>query len=316
MANEFVHASQGSILTQAEFEAVGLHVLNSQARGDMVYASSASQLSRLAVGAANAFLQSDGTDPVWRTSLVIGGAINFNSQNMTNVDIDSGTISTVTLDGTVTTNNQYFDAGSGDFNIVTASDWRGLRLQNNVSGSGAFRMYAYINSSSPAGGDSLLSIMGKGKSDTAADVEYSEIRLQIEDATNGNHAGKMEFHNHLSGSDNLAMRLSGAGGLGVDADIGTGDDPVALFDDYDDAVILQQSIQQRNADLLADMGIYERKDSGSGYLMNIQPMIRLLAGGIYQTRDRIDRVMDIIAAEFPEVGKRLEERGLLISRGG
>ena len=47
MANEFRHGSVGTELTQAEWEAVGTHILNSQATGDIIYASSSSQLSRL-----------------------------------------------------------------------------------------------------------------------------------------------------------------------------------------------------------------------------------------------------------------------------
>ncbi len=68
MANEFKHKSVGTELTQTEFEAVGGHVLDSQARGDIIYASSTTQLSRLAVGGAGAVLTSDGTDPVWDTT--------------------------------------------------------------------------------------------------------------------------------------------------------------------------------------------------------------------------------------------------------
>ena len=68
MANEFKHLSVGSEITQAEYEAVGGHVLDSQARGDIIYASSTTQLSRLGVGGAGAVLTSDGTDPVWDTT--------------------------------------------------------------------------------------------------------------------------------------------------------------------------------------------------------------------------------------------------------
>ena len=68
MANEFKHKSVGTELTQTEFEAVGGHVLDSQARGDIIYASSTTQLSRLAVGGAGAVLTSDGTAPVWDTT--------------------------------------------------------------------------------------------------------------------------------------------------------------------------------------------------------------------------------------------------------
>lgn len=65
MANELVHGSQGTVLTQAEFEAVGLHVCNSQATGDLIYASSATQLSRLGIGATNTVLTVIGGVPAW-----------------------------------------------------------------------------------------------------------------------------------------------------------------------------------------------------------------------------------------------------------
>jgi len=65
MANEFKHVSVGTELTQTEYESIGGHVFDSQARGDIPYASSTTQLSRLAVGGAGAVLTSDGTDPVW-----------------------------------------------------------------------------------------------------------------------------------------------------------------------------------------------------------------------------------------------------------
>ena len=75
MANEMVHASQGTELSQAEFEGVGLHVFNSQATGDVVYASSSSQLTRLAKGADNTFFQMGGSNiPEWVQDITMAGA--------------------------------------------------------------------------------------------------------------------------------------------------------------------------------------------------------------------------------------------------
>jgi len=71
MANELVHATVGTTMTQLEFEAVGLHVLNSQATGDLIYASSASQLTRLGIGSTNAFLVVTGGIPAWSTEPVV-----------------------------------------------------------------------------------------------------------------------------------------------------------------------------------------------------------------------------------------------------
>lgn len=52
MANEFKHKTVGTELTQTEWEAIGAHVLNSQATDDLIVAVSATQLSRLAVAAS------------------------------------------------------------------------------------------------------------------------------------------------------------------------------------------------------------------------------------------------------------------------
>ena len=68
MANEFKHVTVGTEITQAEYESITGHAFDSQARGDLAYASSSSQLSRLAIGGAGAVLTSDGTDPVWDTT--------------------------------------------------------------------------------------------------------------------------------------------------------------------------------------------------------------------------------------------------------
>jgi len=68
MANELVHGSVGTELTQAEWEGVGTHVFNSQATGDIVYASSATQLSRLAKGTDTHVLILSSGIPAWSTS--------------------------------------------------------------------------------------------------------------------------------------------------------------------------------------------------------------------------------------------------------
>ena len=68
MANEFKHDSVGTQLTQAEWEAVGGHVFDSQATGDIVYASSTSQLSRLGIGSTGAVLTVTGGIPAWDTT--------------------------------------------------------------------------------------------------------------------------------------------------------------------------------------------------------------------------------------------------------
>ena len=67
MANELKHISVGTQLTQAEYELITGHQFDAQAIGDLLYASSATQLRRLAVGSAGQFLWVTGGIPAWRT---------------------------------------------------------------------------------------------------------------------------------------------------------------------------------------------------------------------------------------------------------
>ena len=68
MANELKHETVGSQLSQTEWEAVGAHVFNSQATGDIVYASSSTQLTRLGIGSTGAVLTVTGGIPAWDTT--------------------------------------------------------------------------------------------------------------------------------------------------------------------------------------------------------------------------------------------------------
>jgi len=72
MANEFIHGSVGTELTQGEWEGIGTHVFNSQATGDVVYASSATQLTRLGIGSTNEVLTVIGGIPDWVAITAVG----------------------------------------------------------------------------------------------------------------------------------------------------------------------------------------------------------------------------------------------------
>lgn len=65
MANEFKHASVGTELTQAEFEAIGGHVFDGQAAGDILYAADGSQLVRLPKGTDGNVLYLASGLPAW-----------------------------------------------------------------------------------------------------------------------------------------------------------------------------------------------------------------------------------------------------------
>jgi len=65
MANEFKHKSVGTSLTQEEFEGTSSHGFDGQQSGDLLYASSSEQLSRLPAGSTGQTLVIAGGVPAW-----------------------------------------------------------------------------------------------------------------------------------------------------------------------------------------------------------------------------------------------------------
>jgi hypothetical protein len=68
MANEFKHKVVGSELSQTEYESTAGHVFDSQATGDILYATNSTQLSRLGIGSTGAVLTVTGGIPAWDTT--------------------------------------------------------------------------------------------------------------------------------------------------------------------------------------------------------------------------------------------------------
>ena len=107
MANEFKHTDVGGGLTEAEYDSVTGHQFDSQATGDIMYATSSSQLSRLGVGATGAVLTVTGGIPAWDTTWtptghVIPGtdaAYDLGSSTLGFNDLHLGSGGVVNLDG-------------------------------------------------------------------------------------------------------------------------------------------------------------------------------------------------------------------------
>ena len=96
MANEFKHTSVGSQLSQTEYEAVGGHVLDSQAAGDIIYASTTSQLSRLGIGTAGKVLMtnSGASAPEWSAAItgvtsILATDIKIGEDDQTKIDFET-----------------------------------------------------------------------------------------------------------------------------------------------------------------------------------------------------------------------------------
>lgn len=124
MANEFRHGSVGTDLSQAEWESITGHSFDAQATGDLMYASSATQLSRLAIAAVNSVLTSTGSAPSWSTTLAgltlttptIADLTNATHNHSNNAgggsSLSSPTITTPTISGTGFTNATHAHAAA------------------------------------------------------------------------------------------------------------------------------------------------------------------------------------------------------------
>ena len=102
MANEFKHKDPGAELTQAEFiasDGTG-HIFDSQAAGDILYASSTTALARLAKGADGTVLELASGVPAWTASPTIGSTSWANATHAHAASNSGGTLTTL---GTVAT---------------------------------------------------------------------------------------------------------------------------------------------------------------------------------------------------------------------
>lgn len=236
------------------------------------------------------------------------GVLGFQQSTIIRADSGTLTINAFTLGGTVTLDGQVLDAGSGDAKISTTGQWRGLRIEGTWDTNVAVTLTGYILSANPAANDRLLNLSGRGKDSAGNETEYAQIRLMIEDPTSDSEDGKIVMINISGGTPNDCLRLSSLGVLDVDASSGLGAATVGLFDEYDDALILKQGISEQALEKLEEVGVMSRKDTGSGWMVNVQAMMYLLAGGVYQNRARIDE-------QFVQLNNRLTKMELALPQG-
>ena len=117
MANELTHKDPGAELTQAEFissDGTG-HVFESQATGDIAYASSATVLSRLAKATDGNVLELASGLPAWTASPTIGATNWANATHAHAASNSGGTIAITSTTGTLAVGN----GGTGITSLAT-----------------------------------------------------------------------------------------------------------------------------------------------------------------------------------------------------
>jgi len=88
------------------------------------------------------------------------------------------------------------------------------------------------------------------------------------------------------------LRIIDTGVFSIDGSGSGSAAQVDLFDDYDDAALIEKFARRDPSamDLLMDLGVLEPKESGDGYMIRLQPALQLIAGGIYQSAERISKL--------------------------
>lgn len=130
MADELRHKDAAAWLTESEWEGIGSHILNSQATGDMVYASSTTQLSRVGIGSTEDRLEVASGIPAWVAP--DGSARVYDSSNQsisdatrTALTFDSERFDTDGIHSTVTNTSRLTCQTAGVYVISEMVAWDG-----------------------------------------------------------------------------------------------------------------------------------------------------------------------------------------------
>jgi len=207
------------------------------------------------------------------------------------------TLPEYTLGGSINLDGQVFDAGSDSARINTRGGNKGLSIYCTQDDTiGAYLALVTV-SASPAVDDVVGKIDFYGNDSNLTLVPYGRYEVIVVSPTDGTESSKMLWWLQDWGGFNLAMTLSGDGVLAVD-------DSYDTFDDKDDAKLLKEGVKEGKKEVLEEIGVLKKKykmdEDGvyildefgelifDGYMINVQDFLKLLAGGVYQNRDKID----------------------------
>jgi fibronectin-binding autotransporter adhesin len=206
MANEFKHKDPGAELTQAEYIAAcgDGHIFASQAIGDIVYASSATVLSKLCKGGAGTVLNMGcSCIPAWNaspsfTALTLSGALDANGS----IDFDGTTVAA---------------CASGAITLTsTSTSASGIYLRANGGTSETVKIHSDLGTSVTEGAESvtILSDVGGVGIRSTANLANA-INLTVDGGT----TSSMTLFNDqgtsvTEGAESISL-LSDAGGVGI-----------------------------------------------------------------------------------------------------
>ena len=149
-----------------------------------------------------------------------------------------------------------------------------------------------------------------------ADVDNNVGDLNFRRAGADN-TGDFVMRTFVAGSANEAFTVT-SGGLGSFDLAGTGAGAPSLHDDKDDAMVLRQGLSGGDLEMFEGIGIVKKvPGSLSGWHINLQPMLMLTAGGVYQNRARIDAFADTVEYRLNNVEQDISTlRAQVVALGG
>lgn len=195
-----------------------------------------------------------------------------------------------------TLSNKSINAGSDSLAIATTGLLRGVNITSTQDGASGARIMTYQDSASPAVNDQVGLWEVRGKGTDSGVVTYGIISIYTENVTAGQERGMFKIRLCTPGDvQNIALTLSSEGVLAVD-------DSFDTFDEYDDADLLRRGISKGDRELLKSVDVLiEKRDEDNRiipgkYQIQLQALLKLVSGGIYQNRDKIDALNARISA--------------------
>lgn len=246
----------------------------------------------------------------WTADQTLNDSVNLTFGTGGDADVDYNGTNLVIDPRVVGSGNVLINAGSIDLNSqggvlnvgAAGNDWTASRLDVVHSNSGGIVDIRCRNTAADDASDAVfvVQVNGAGNRDAFINLGVAGVGDWAIGLDN-DQGDQLVFATTSSLDSSNRMRLTTAGVLSVDGDGGGSDDPVSLFDEYDDAMELRTfqmanaaiTVEQRdcNQRRLVELGVAEwaiQQDGSYHWMMRIQPMTRLLAGGVHQNRQYIE----------------------------
>ncbi len=192
-------------------------------------------------------------------------------------------------------------------------------ISNAAGAVGAKVNFRHI-SASPANDDVIGRLLFNSNDNSATERQTGKVDVLWTSVVSGSYSSRFIFYTSNAAAENEAMRLLAPGTLQLDlaSEIAGTTGVADVFDDHDDLMIISKwrkdpVLRQEFVNHLEGMGIVERKNSGSGYLLNMQANAKLTWGAFNQMGDIMRDQQDQIDAQHDEIGELRESIGQIVA---